>query len=242
MSNRNNIEGLIKKSHDNFMKKRDYFHLFNGMLPVYIKDPLPEGFDIHGTLSNLEKMVPKQLFYNIDVIMVGDFEEFHRRQVNAMYQNGAIYVANDQDNPIDMIDDIIHELAHAIEESFVELIYGDNTIQQEFLGKRKRLLDILKQEGYNIIESDFLEPSFSLEFDSFLFHEIGYPTLSSLTMGLFFSPYAITSLSEYFANGFENYLLSYENRKYIKNISPHLFNKIEEIIEGEHYEPEPQRF
>jgi len=233
MSNRNNIEGLIKKSHDNFMKKRDYFHLFNGMLPVYIKDPLPEGFDIHGTLSNLEKMVPKQLFYNIDVIMVGDFEEFHRRQVNAMYQNGAIYVANDQDNPIDMIDDIIHELAHAIEESFVELIYGDNTIQQEFLGKRKRLLDILKQEGYNIRESDFLDTEFSLEFDHFLYSEIGYPTLASLTMNLFISPYGITSLSEYFANGFEKYLLSHENKKFLKNISPYLFNKIEEIIEVE---------
>ena len=233
MSNRNNIEGLIKKSHDNFMKKRDYFHLFNGMLPVYIKDPLPEGFDIHGTLSNLEKMVPKQLFYNIDVIMVGDFEEFHRRQVNAMYQNGAIYVANDQDNPIDMIDDIIHELAHAIEESFVELIYGDNTIQQEFLGKRKRLLDILKQEGYNIRESDFLDTEFSLEFDHFLYSEIGYPTLASLTMNLFISPYGITSLSEYFANGFEKYLLSHENKKFLKNISPYLFNKIEEIIDVE---------
>ena len=233
MSNRDNIEGLIKESHDNFMKKRDYFHLFNGMLPVYVKDPLPEGFDIHGTLSNLEKIVPKQLFYNIDVIMVGDFEEFHRRQVNAMYQNGAIYVANDQDNPVDMIDDIIHELAHSIEEASVELIYGDNVLQQEFLGKRKRLLDILKQEGYNVRESEFLDTSFSLEFDHFLFSEIGYPTLASLTMNLFISPYGITSLSEYFANGFEKYLLNFENRKYLKNISPYLFNKIEEVIEGE---------
>ena len=242
MSNRDNIAGIIKESHESFTKNQKQLHLFNGSLTVFIKDALPEDFDISQAFTKLEKMVPRHLFYNVDVIIVGDFEEFHRKQVNALYQNGAIYVTNEQDNVIDMVDDIIHELAHSIEEQSMEYIYGDNTLQQEFLGKRKRLLDILEQEGYNVIESNFLEPSFSLEFDSFLFHEVGYPTLTSLTMGLYFSPYAITSLSEYFANGFENYLLSYENKKYIKNISPYLFNKIEEIIEGEYYEPEPKRF
>ena len=121
----------------------------------------------------------------------------------------------------------------ALEEMNMETIYGDNTLRQEFLGKRKRLLDILNQEGYNILGYDLLDPNFSLELDQFLFSEIGYPNLTSLTMGLFVSPYGITSLSEYFANGFEKYLMKFENRKYLKNISPFLHTKIEEVIEGE---------
>jgi len=45
---------------------------------------------------------------------------------------------------------------------------------------------------------------------------------------LFYSPYAITSLREYWANGFENYLLG--DRERLKDLSPILFRKVEEII------------
>ena len=233
MSNRNNIESSIKKSHEAILENQKQFHIYKSLLPVFIKDELPEGFNIKGVFQAIERMVPEHLFYNIDLIIVGDFEEFHKRQVNALYQNGAIYVTNEQANETDMVDDIIHELAHATEETNIEIIYGDGALEREFLGKRKRLLDILNQEGYNILGYDLLDPNFSLELDQFLFSEIGYPSLTSLTMGLFVSPYGITSLSEYFANGFEKYLMKFENRKYLKNISPFLHTKIEEVIEGE---------
>jgi len=48
---------------------------------------------------------------------------------------------------------------------------------------------------------------------------------------LFFSPYAITALKEYWANGFENYIVGdYNDRKKLKEISPKLFKKIEQIL------------
>ena len=47
-------------------------------------------------------------------------------------------------------------------------------------------------------------------------------------MGLFVSPYGATSIHEYFANGFENYFL--ENPDTVRDISPVLYKKIEEII------------
>jgi hypothetical protein len=50
-------------------------------------------------------------------------------------------------------------------------------------------------------------------------------------MGLFYSPYASTSLREYFANGFEAYFLG--QREYLPKIGQHLFIKLEEIITGE---------
>ena len=66
-------------------------------MPVFIKDDLPEGFDIKGVFRSIERRVPEHFFYDIDLIMVGDFEEFHKRHVNALYQNGAIYVSNESD-------------------------------------------------------------------------------------------------------------------------------------------------
>ena len=61
----------------------------------------------------------------------------------------------------------------------------------------------------------------------FLYQDVGYALLTTLTMGLFVSPYAATSLREYFATGFDKYYL--EDRRYLKNISPILFEKIEYI-------------
>ena len=50
-------------------------------------------------------------------------------------------------------------------------------------------------------------------------------------MGLFVSPYAATSLQEYFANGVENYFL--DDRDYLRKISPVLTEKIIRILENE---------
>jgi len=48
---------------------------------------------------------------------------------------------------------------------------------------------------------------------------------------LFFSPYAITALKEYWANGFENYVVGdYNDRRKLKEISPELFKKIEQVL------------
>jgi hypothetical protein len=51
--------------------------------------------------------------------------------------------------------------------------------------------------------------------------------LAILTSGLFLTPYAATSLSEYFGNGYEHYLMG--QQKYLRDISPVLYSKVEEI-------------
>ena len=83
------------------------------------------------------------------------------------------------------------------------------------------------------ITTDFKGSPFPIEynekFDEFLATEVGYPVLVPLTMGLFVSPYGATSLQEYFANGFEKYILDDPAR--VQTISPVLYGKIEEIID-----------
>ena len=73
-------------------------------------------------------------------------------------------------------------------------------------------------------EKYYLNSEYSPSFDEFLSDVVGYPTLVSLTMGLFASPYGATSLQEYFANGFEKYYLGLGRR--VKEVSPALYNII----------------
>ena len=63
-----------------------------------------------------------------------------------------------------------------------------------------------------------------------MYNIVGYPLLENLIVGLFYSPYAVTSINEYFANGFENYFL--RDKAYLKNISPTLYNKINDIMDS----------
>ena len=196
-----------------------------GDISVFIKDPLPEDIDIRSVLAKLESLIPRYFASGLDMIIIGANSEFEERDINAMYRDGAIYVTNFQITEGDLLDDIIHELAHAVEENNGEFLYSDELIFKEFMGKRKRLLDILTQEGYSVDMENSMNAEYNREFDEFLYQEVGYPTLTSLTMGLFASPYGATSLREYFANGFEEYFLG--DRNYLKKISPFLYSKLD---------------
>ena len=72
------------------------------------------------------------------------------REINAMYKDGTIYVSNYQSDEEDMVDDIIHEIAHAVEDNYMMQIYGDNQIEVEFLSKRMTLKKRLELEGFDI--------------------------------------------------------------------------------------------
>ena len=200
--------------------------LFNRIV-VHVQDALPEGFDISYVLEYIESKIPAHLVHLIDSIYVGEFSFLKERDLNALYEDGAIYTTNHQSDEEDMIDDVVHEIAHSVEQLAGSEIYADGDIEEEFLGKRKRLYHILKAEGYNIPESLILETEYNVEFDEILYKVIGYDKLIFLTMGLFASPYGATSLREYFANGFENYFIG--DRESLRKISPRLYNKLEYI-------------
>ena len=108
-------------------------------IEIFIKDQLPEHINMDFILKYIKMRVPHHLLHGVDVIYVGKFDHLEEREANAVYQDGAIYLTNEQDDDKDMIDDIIHEIAHSIEELYGHHIYDDGAIQREFLGKRKRL-------------------------------------------------------------------------------------------------------
>lgn len=227
MSNRENITNYLSESVSRQKENSRERFLYNS-IPVIIKDFPPEGVDLESVFKQIESRLPRWFFNQVDVIYIGEFDMFIEREVEAVYEDGAIFVFNEQPTEEDFIESIGHELAHAIEEVLAQGIYDDGRLESEFLGKRKRLYGILSSEKYDCIRGDFLNPDFSERFDDFLYREVGYPVLTSLTSGLFMSPYAATSLREYFANGFEWFFLK-DQSLMLKKISPMLYYKLDNL-------------
>ena len=196
-----------------------------------INEPfLNKEIDIRNTLSNIEQKLPKMMLSNIKEIYIGQFEELKRRQIQSLYEDGAIFLSNEIEGEKELILSIIHEMAHALEETQRDKIYSDGLIEKEFLAKRATLFNILKTNGYiNGISlmGLFFKPEYDIKFDNWLNKTITYPVLSGLSSGLFLSPYSITSIREYFANAFEKYYSGHIND--VKVISPKVYNKLIEI-------------
>jgi len=221
------IEQIIRESVERSKNQRREFTIFN-RIPVHMLQPTIISFT--EVVDKIEENIPQHMFDEIDEIFVGSFEENDSRALEAYYESGAIYVTNDMVTADDYVESIIHETAHSIEQARGFEIYGDQKVQEEFLGKRMTLKRTLDANGYDV-EADFADIEYSEDFDLYLYKEVGYDEIGNLTSGLFYSPYAATSVNEYFANGIENFFLG--NRKYLKKISPQLTKKIWEITNDE---------
>tara|TARA_R110002074_G_scaffold363826_1_gene537175 strand:+ start:412 stop:1128 length:717 start_codon:yes stop_codon:yes gene_type:complete len=229
---RYSFEILIKESSERAQKKQKEYLLYDDIM-VLIVNTMPEDIDIKYCLKKIRETIPFHFVYGLDSIFVGHFPEFDEKQINAFYKDGAIYVTNNQVNDDDFIDDIVHEMAHLVEKTYGAEIYGDQKVVREFLGKRQKLFYLLKGEGLKVDPKYFMHPDYSYEFDMFLFKNVGYPLLTQLTVGLFVSPYGVTSLAEYFAESFEFYFL--KDRDLVKNTTPECFKKIKELETSEEF-------
>lgn len=209
-----------------FREGRDFnFGLFDA--PLVLQEPLADSIDLNRVILTLEDKIPFHLVGELDSVYIGDFSFLKERDLNALYEDGNIYISNDQDDEADLLDDLVHELAHCVEESFAMDLYGDGTIEEEFLTKRERLQIILENEGHDEIDPAFFSNSdYDRDFDEYLYIAIGYPKLATLTRGLFISPYGATSLREYFANVFEE-VFARDNLKDARGISPAACHKIQ---------------
>jgi hypothetical protein len=225
------IESSVKQSE----KSRREYSLF-GHVYVYVQDFLPESVEIVSVLEIIENTIPAHLANEIDTIFIGDYQELKSRSMTAMYDSGAIYVSNEQDDESDMVDDIVHEIAHSLEQPYGWHIYSDEILEKEFLKKRIQAYDVLwaheyvEKKHYNY----FTNVEYSKEFDEFLYKAVGYDKLTHLLMGIFTTPYAATSLREYFATGIEDYFIN--DRAYLKRTCPRLFTKIDKLTKGEYDE------
>ena len=216
----------IKEKNEKIKKKLKDRKLFNRIY-VWEKDSVSDDVDIDKALAIIVSKIPKSYFSNIEGIYIGQFPELNKRNLNALYQDNAIYITNLLIDTEDLVKNVVHEVAHAIKEQFSEFFEDNIDLEREFLMKRNQLKKILNLNKYVVAEQDFDNLEYDPRFDNFLYQEVGYPALHTLTANLFVSPYAATSYKEYFANGFENYYLN--DFMSVKTICPKLFQVISTI-------------
>ena len=209
---------------DYIKNKKKNFYFISGV-QIFIDHPFVNEVDVEKTISRLISLVPEHLLTNVNRIKIGNYKELLDRDLTAMYKDSTIYVTNQVADEEDLIDDLIHEISHSVEEIYNDMIYSDGKISKEFISKRKKLHFILKNMNYDLSDYNFLDVEYDLDFDNFLYKNVGYPTLRQFTSGLFYSPYAATCLREYFANGFESFYMK-EDLARLKKISPALYEKL----------------
>lgn len=185
-----------------------------------------ENVDVNKVSEFLRKQIPVKFWEDIDGVYVADIDEFRERQINALYKDGCIYVSPNQETAEDMLDDIIHELAHALEESNYDLIYGDGSLEKEFLEKRSRFWDLLNTTDKKLLYK-LLSPEFQQDLDEFFHSDIGYDEIENMIGDKFCSPYGITSLREYWANCFEHFYFGDVDE--VREKCPSCFRKLVEL-------------
>jgi len=218
------LQDYIKQKQKKLTEQQTDFYTSTG-LHVFFKDPV-ENINVEQVISKVESTIPEHLLSEIEMIIIGWFDEFEERNLNAFYDGGTLYVSNIQDDFSDMYDDIIHEISHSLEEPHGYFLYGDKKIEDEFLRKRKYLYDMLWKMGYKIPLSVFMNPEYNEEFDMFLYKKIGYDKLSTIAAGVFITAYAATSLREYFATGFTEFYMHPNEHGFLQKVSPQLYKKL----------------
>ena len=214
-------------------KKKKEYYLYN--VPIQVINPFLKHINIEEVINEVKKSIPYKMVHGLDVIYIGEFPDLDARKISAMFSDGAIYLSSFNEFPEVseeiIIKDIIHELAHMIENSIGSIIYGDGRIENEYNGKKKRLVSLLRSDGISFsgMGSLFFSDERVDELDDFLLNKLGYDKLSLMSAGLFLSPYSVTSIREYFANGFEEFVRG--EADYLKEINPVLYDKIKELFE-----------
>ena len=211
----------LKKRQQMLNERSDYYTAKG--VQVFSKDQMVNDLvDLESVMARFESVLPDHIRDGVEMIIVGQFDEFEERDINAFYKDGALYVSNFQSDNDDLLDDLVHETAHSLEEAYGYEIYADQRIKEEFMRKRMFLYDILWKMGFKAPREMFLDSEYDKEFDQFLLEDVGYDKLSEILKGVMVTPYAATCLREYFATGFTEFYLYPYSHNYLQKTSPEL--------------------
>jgi len=217
------VKDYITQRQQKINDTQSRFYTTNG-IHVYVQKPV-ENVNLAEVFHVLEEKVPKIFLDEIEMIIFGWFDEFEERDIEAYYQDSTLYVSSYHTSEDDLLESLIHEIAHATESTYGYEIYGDEKIKNEFLRKRQHLYDILWKLNYKLPLAVFSQIEYDQDFDEFLYKKIGYDKLDQIVAGVFINSYAATSLREYFATAFTDFFMD-SNHNFLKKISPAVYEKI----------------
>ena len=96
-----------------------------GTVNVVQQQEMPDNINLNNILKKLQVIIPEHFVQNLDSIYIGEYDFLLKRDLNALYKDGVIYVLPEQDDEQDVYEDIIHEIAHCVEETYGMDIYED---------------------------------------------------------------------------------------------------------------------
>lgn len=202
-------------------------HMLFNEIRIFVKDPFVANINLDLLTKKINKTLPRHLSSGVDIIYVGQFPQLSARNVESAYMDGAIFISNEILNDEVLYNTIIHEIAHGVEKTFGDEVYGDQQIIEEFRNKRLQLRQRLENKELFCDPRLYLHFDYNKIFDDFLYKTVGYDRLAIISHDIFISPYSCTSLREYFASGFEHYFI--DQPEYFKKVCPKLFNKIQSL-------------
>ena len=185
-------------------------------------ESLVENIPVGETISKIERTIPEYFFNGLKKIVIGDFEDNHHNR--SFYEDNCLYITYKSQEDLER--DICHELCHFLFEKYN--FFEDALVHDEFMGKRRRLFDILLYSGYNPPKDLFASSDFNQNFDDYLHNDIGYGKLTPHIVGLFPDPYSVTSLQEYVSTCFEFFFV--KDREYIHKICPATYKLLNYLI------------
>jgi hypothetical protein len=197
---------MNKFEYEEYKYKNIYIYIYNN-----------DSLEIDLIFKFLNKIPPK-LLSNIKNIYYGDNKNLKTNHILSTYNNNSILISNEVDKEELFVQCILHECIHSLSEKF-ETIKNFNAIKNEFLEKKKIILDKLKcqnKEFYNTIY-------YNKQIDNY-FLKIGYNKLDFLIKNIFSSSYCLTSIIEYVALGCEDLIIHHDN--FIKHYCPELYKFI----------------
>ena len=198
-----------------------------GPIEVEEMEPVSGDINLQAIFKTVENHFPSHYFKDLKSVKIGNFEDLKSKNFSAVYDNGIFYINNIQPDPKSILNDVVHEFAHHLENIYTDFIYGDDSIVREFIKKRHELNFELRSEGYWTDDYDFDNLKYNEKFDKFLYDRVGKNMLRMVTSGIYIRPYSSISLREYFATGFEGYYLG--QRDTLEKISPRLYDKIQKL-------------
>tara|TARA_B100000989_G_scaffold38945_1_gene24685 strand:- start:2118 stop:2792 length:675 start_codon:yes stop_codon:yes gene_type:complete len=215
----------------NFIKNKKQTHFSYRGIEIFVREQIVNpDIDLKKVILKTFTILPDHLISTIKSIYVGQFDFLKNQSMSASYYKSTIFLSNEQKDENDIFSDLVHEIAHSVEEKYTDFLYADKKIKNEFLIKKNMLKNTLSQIDKDVSKKfDFKDLQFNEDFDDYLYNEIGYKKLNLLTAEYFLTPYSATSIREYFAECFEMF---YEKNNFhrIKNVSPVLFKKISDLI------------
>ena len=167
------------------MEQVSNFYTSTG-IHVYFKDQMHDhSVDVEKVVTRLESLIPTQLLSEVEMIIIGHFDEFDERNINAFYKDGALHISNLQMDEDGLLDDMIHETAHAVEIAYGQQIYADSKIKDEFLRKRNHLSDVVNGIFISPYSPTSLREYFATGFTEFYMHPNNHGFLKKTSPALY---------------------------------------------------------